>query len=133
MQCGRARDLPIPSKSCLFVAQFRELSVEAKTVTARFGFRTHAIDFSRWSEIAICRATREQALSVHLVTGQVGALIDDLLVPVEAKPLQSLEDGAGAFVGAALAIGVLDAKEENATKFPREQPVEEGGAGAADV
>jgi hypothetical protein len=43
---------------------------------------------------------------------EVRALEDDLLVPVEAKPLEPFEDRAGRVVGGARLVGVLDAEEE---------------------
>ena len=54
-------------------------------------------------------------------------------VPVEAQPLQVLEDlrfGAGLV---ALQVGVFDAQDERSALLPREQPVEERGARVAHL
>src|SRR5689334_11393061 len=64
---------------------------------------------------------------------QVRALVDHFLVPREAEPLHALEDGAGAFVGAAGLVGVLDAEEELPTVSLDVEPVEERGSSATDV
>ena len=63
----------------------------------------------------------------------VRALVRDLLVPLEAEPPESLEDGAGAFLGAPGAIGVFDAEQELAAVTTDVEPVEERGSGAADM
>ena len=47
--------------------------------------------------------------------------------------LEPVEDDLGVRVGAALLVGVLDAEHEGAAGLPGEEPVEERGAGAADV
>src|SRR3989449_4864252 len=60
-------------------------------------------------------------------------LKDWLLVPVEAEPAQAVEDDAGVLVRGAFLVGVFDAEQELAARVAGEQPVEEGGAGAADV
>jgi hypothetical protein len=75
----------------------------------------------------------QQPQGVALVPLDVPALIRDLLVPIQAEPAQSLEDGAGAFLGAPGAIGVLDAEQELAAVTTDVEPVEERGSGAADM
>ncbi len=61
------------------------------------------------------------------------------LVPVEAEPAQDIDDPLLGSFDVAVAVGVLDAEQEGAVPplapgLPvREQPVEERGAGAADV
>src|SRR6202035_3048688 len=67
-----------------------------------------------------------------------GELLDDLAVPVEAEPGQPVDDRGDRLGGRALAVGVLDAQPENPALavqlvMAREQPVEQGGAGAADM
>src|SRR5262249_21747802 len=54
-------------------------------------------------------------------------------VPVEAQPAQVLEHAGFGFPGRSLLIGVLDAENERAALAAREQPVEERGAGVANV
>src|SRR2546427_8399035 len=60
------------------------------------------------------------------------ALKDWLLVPVEAEPGEAVEDDAGVLVRGAFLVGVFDAEQELAARVAGEEPVEEGGAGAAD-
>ena len=55
------------------------------------------------------------------------------LVPVEPEPSHAVEDAVDHLGGRALDVGVLDAEDERAAVVPGEEPVEEGGAGAADV
>ena len=90
------------------------------------------------SSSAACRNTGrlcpvEQALRVGTMALEVRALKHDVLVPCEAEPLESFEDGARAFIGAARLVRVFDAQQELSAVLLDEQPVEERGAGAADV
>ena len=54
-------------------------------------------------------------------------------VPVQTKPAQPVEDAVHHFVRRALGVGVFDAQHEDAAEAPREQPVEQRRARAADV
>src|SRR6185295_7067409 len=67
------------------------------------------------------------------VARRAGELEHRLVVPVEAEPLQAVDDGLDRFLGGALAVGVLDAQAEDAAVMPGIQPVEQGRAGASDV
>ena len=60
-------------------------------------------------------------------------LHDRPLVPVEPEPIQRVEDLRDVLLRRALAVGVLDAQHHRAALVPRRQPVEQGGARAADV
>src|SRR2546427_716659 len=55
------------------------------------------------------------------------------LVPVEAEPLEGLEDRGEVLVGRAGTVGVLDPKDEGPAVVARVEPVEQRGARAADV
>src|SRR5690242_18312303 len=55
------------------------------------------------------------------------------LVPIEPEPAQAVDDSLHHLPRRALRVGVLDAQHEDAAVAPREEPVEEGRAGAADV
>ena len=57
-------------------------------------------------------AVVEQRRASALMALEIGALVHDLLVPLEAEPLETLEDRARALVGAARLVGVLDAEQE---------------------
>src|SRR5438477_2533666 len=64
---------------------------------------------------------------------QIGALVNDTVVPVQAEPLHSLEDRASALLCAAGLVGILDAEEKLSAEFFGVQPVEERSPCAADV
>src|SRR5688500_6475875 len=55
------------------------------------------------------------------------------LIPVETEPAQAVDDAGDHLPRRALRVGVLDAQHERAAMPPREQPVEERRARAADV
>ena len=54
-------------------------------------------------------------------------------VPVQAEPAQAVEDDVDGFLGVARGVGVLDAQDERAAGVAGVEPVEQGGARAADV
>ena len=54
-------------------------------------------------------------------------------VPGQSQPAHAVEDALHHLVGRPLHVGVLDTQDERPAGAPREQPVEESGAGAADV
>src|SRR5262249_42762327 len=85
------------------------------------------------AEAAVRFARVEQTPRVGLMAREIRALKADVFLPQEPKPLEPLEDGARAFVGAARAVGVLDAKQELSAVFADPQPVEERGSRAANV
>jgi hypothetical protein len=69
---------------------------------------THLVELLRRAEAPVGLVRIDQALHVSLVSRQVGALIDDVLVPIEAKPIEAVENRASALVGTACLVGVLD-------------------------
>lgn len=54
-------------------------------------------------------------------------------IPIEAEPVQAVEDSLACFVGVSCFVGVFDAEDEGAAVFSCEEPVEERGSRAADV
>ncbi len=72
-----------------------------------------------------------QALALQI--GSVGAALAWPFVPVQTQPLHGPQDRGVARFAAALLVGVLDAQDERAALVARIEPVEERGAGAADV
>src|SRR5690606_31957134 len=77
------------------------------------------------AEAAIGGAYLQNAVRVPLVTLQLRTLEHHFLVPVQPQPAEPFEDGAGALFRAALAVGVLHAKQELAVVVAGIQPVEE--------
>src|SRR5947209_13996921 len=62
-----------------------------------------------------------------------GKLMHDIAVPIEAEPLQAVNDRGDRRVRRALAIGILDAQEHLAAGLLRIKPVEQSRARAADM
>ncbi len=60
-------------------------------------------------------------------------LVDRALVPVDAQPLEGLENGADQLRPAALLVGVLDAQDQRARLVAGEEPVEQRRAGPTHV
>jgi hypothetical protein len=54
-------------------------------------------------------------------------------IPVETQPAKGFQDGLGMLGLRTVAIGVLDAEDEDPSVVSGEQPIEECGAGTADV
>ena len=100
---------------------------------SRLGFLAALLELVRRAEASIGRVHAQQPRDVALMPLEVRALVDDVLVPIEAEPLEPLEDRAGALVGAARLVGVLDAQQELAAVLARVEPVEERRSRAADV
>ena len=56
-----------------------------------------------------------------------------LAVPIKAEPAHAFQDRVDRRLGRSGAIGVLDAEQELAAMMPREQPVKQRGARAAQM
>ncbi len=91
----------------------------------------------RGAAAAIGAARGEETLGVLAVDGEpLGLPVAGggrALVPGQAQPEQRLLQGLGVLLGGARAVGVLDPQDVGAAVVPREEPVEERAAGAADV
>ena len=68
-----------------------------------------------------------------LEVGPAGPADLRALVPVEAEPPHAVEDPGHHLPRRPLHVGVFDSQDEGAAGVPRVEPVEERGAGAADV
>ena len=68
-----------------------------------------------------------------LVIRAVVAALFGALVPVESEPAESVINGADRLLVVTFAVGVLDAQNKGSSGVAGVEPVEEGGAGAADV
>ena len=71
--------------------------------------------------------------ALRLKIGRVRSADAGTFVPFEPEPAHRLENAGHHLVGRSLRIGIFDAKNEGAAVPPREQPVEERRARAADV
>ena len=87
-------------------------SIVLERLAARPGGRALLLQLRGRAEASVCPIRVQQALHVGLMALEVRALMHDLLVPIESEPLEALENGAGALLGAARLVGVLDAQQE---------------------
>jgi hypothetical protein len=107
--------------------------VIAHGLSRRFLLLAHGGEFFGRGVTAIGLAFGQQLFGDLAVTGGAGELIDHIAVPVQAHPSHAIEDGVHGFGGGAFAVGILDAQKEGAAGMTGIKPVEEGGAGAADM
>jgi hypothetical protein len=94
---------------------------------------THLAQFLGARETFIGAAFGQQRVRHVGMAGGAGGLEHRRLVGREAEPGEALQDDVHGLLGAALAVGVLDAQEEGAAMVAGEEVVEQGGAGAADM
>src|SRR4029079_12724871 len=74
-----------------------------------------------------------EVAALALAVRRVRAADDRPLVPVEAEPAHDVEQPLVGLLAVAGGVGVLDPEHERAAVVAREGPVEQGGAGEADV
>ena len=86
----------------------------------------------RRSEVAIGEALGEDGFGLLLVQGQPFGLLV-FLVPGETQPAEAFEDGLDTCVGVALDIRVIEAQDHGSSVATGVEPVEDEGAGTADV
>ena len=102
---------------------------------AAFGLRgrAHLLEFFGARVAAIGAPLAEHLLDRLAVAFGARELEGRLAVPVEAEPLQPVEDRVDRRVSRAGAVGVLDAQQHLAAEALGEQPVEQRGARPPDV
>src|SRR5581483_10442311 len=83
--------------------------------------------------VVVGGAARDQLVDGALVVAEALRLKERPLVPLQIEPLEAVQDRRERGVDVALLIGVVDAEQVFAAVAPREQPVEERRAHAADV
>ena len=83
-------------------------------------------------EVAIGEALGKDGFGLLAVQGEAFGLLV-LFVPGETQPAQSFEDGLDAGVGVALDIGVVQAQHHGSVVVAGIEPIEDKGAGAADM
>src|SRR5690606_29679526 len=71
--------------------------------------------------------------ALALTVGTVVAALAGSFVPLQAQPAQAVVDDVEELLAVALLVGVLDAQDERAAGVAGVEPVEQRGAGAADV
>jgi hypothetical protein len=84
--------------------------------------------------VAVVGLALGQELARHFgVTRSAGELKDDLVVPIEAEPFETGDDGVDGGLRGALPIRILDAQAEDALVVTRIQPIEQGRPRPADM
>ena len=83
-------------------------------------------------EVAVRQALLKDGVGDLAVQGQAFGLLV-FLVPPEVEPAQTIEDGADGGIGVALDIGVIEAEDHGSSVVTGVEPVEDKGAGTADV
>ena len=83
-------------------------------------------------EVAIGESFGKKSFSgLDVLRAALGLIV--LLVPGQFEPAQAVDDGLESFVGAALAIGVVDAEDHLPGVLTSEEPVEDVSASPANV
>ncbi len=94
---------------------------------------------SRWRRFRLRQVAAIGMAPRHHLAGDLGMAVGagelehGVAVPVQAQPAHAVQDRVDRGLGRAGAIGILNAQQELAAFRPREQPVEQRGARAADV
>jgi hypothetical protein len=70
--------------------------------------------------------------SLAMVCGKIGLKIG-AFVPVQAQPLQAVDDAFNGFLGGPFHVGIFNPKDELALILSGPEPVQEGGTGTANV
>ena len=108
-------------------------AVVAPGALFRLGLLAHLLEFLRGGVAAIGAALRQQRFGDLGMARGARGLVDDLAVPIEAEPLQPVDDGVDRRLRGALAVGVFDAQHHPAAVLLGVEPVEQRRARAADM
>ena len=106
---------------------------DAERATLRLGSLAAGGQFFRGQVAAIGVASREQLVSDFGMTVRARELEHGRFVTAQAQPLQPVENRLDRRLGRAGAIGILDPQQVLAAMVAGEQPVEQRGAGTADM
>ena len=137
-----ARGVPFEASSRASASGTRPLAADvAPHLAARLGGLARLVVLLGRREVVVRVAGRDQlfgggAVSIEalrLEVRSVRAADVGPFVPVHAEPAHPLQDAVDHLVRRSLGVGVLDAQHEHAALAAGEEPVEQGGAGAADV
>ncbi len=120
------------------IVAVRQVQIPRAAVVARLllgGHRrlAHRVEFFL-ALVGVVRLALGHQLLGHLaITIDAVGLVDRAFVVVQAQPVHRLQNRVDGGLGAALAIGVLDAQDEVAATVPRLQPAIQRSARTADV
>jgi hypothetical protein len=62
-----------------------------------------------------------------------GILIDNIIIPIDSKPTQSVENGFNCSLCRSLAVGILNAQEHFSAEAFRIKPIEQGSSTPANM
>src|SRR5262249_16423165 len=109
----------------------------AEGLAACLGGRPERVEGRRGAAASVGEPVGEEPVGVGpvdvLALGLTVAERGWPLVPIELEPAHRVENGLDVLVGRARPVGAVDAEDEGASVVAGEEPVEERGAGAADV
>ena len=108
-------------------------SVVARLFLLRHRRLAHRVEFLARLVGVVGLAVGDQSFGHLAVTVDAVGLVDRALVVAQAQPVHRLQDRVDGGLGAALAVGILDAQDELAAAVARFQPTVQRRAGAADV
>src|SRR5262245_3455563 len=97
------------------------------------GFFPHLLQFMRRRITIVSAARGEQAQSGLTVPRGALRLVNNLPIPIEAKPSKPVENGCDCRLRRALAVGVLDPQQHFAARMTGIEPIEERRAGTANM
>ncbi len=101
-------------------------------VLRRFGVIASGI-FFRGAITQKCGSVGQTFFSRRKIQSRSLRLVKRPLIPIDAQPLQTIENSLHQFGLVALGIGVFDTKDHRAALSAREQPVKQSGAGSSHV
>jgi carbon-monoxide dehydrogenase medium subunit len=91
------------------------------------------LQFLRGTVAGVSLSFFQEPVYVLTVKMQPVGLIHRPLVPIQPQPGHAVEDGIDGVLGGPDLVRVFDAEDEFSSRMPRQEPVEKGRAGAADV
>ena len=121
-----------------FAGRWAAAEIAAAAVVTRFAAggqlrAARGFEFFPAAKTIIGVVFGEQLPDRRGVTIHPFTLVEGPAIPVEAQPRHRFEDDVGGRAGGSLLVGVLDSEHQLAAGLLRVQPVEQGGAGAANM
>ncbi len=109
------------------------IAIVARRLAGGAGLLAHLVQLFRGAVAIVGVAHLDEFMRDFGMARGTGELGDRLTFPVEAQPLEAIDQRRHRGFGRAFTVGVLDAKQHLAAAAAREEPVEQCGARAADM
>ena len=87
----------------------------------------------RGAVAVIGRALGQQAVDIFPIEAQPLGLVVRAFVPLEAQPVHGIQNFFDKLCFGTFLIGIFDAQDKGAVKMAGDEPVEQGGMGAAQM